>query len=55
MSQFPQCHRQPEALRRHFERPIPSVNEHPAIFNIFRKLYENGPCIQTISFRVTKE
>lgn len=28
-----------------------SVNDHPAIVDIFRKL--NGPCIQNISFRET--
>ena len=53
MSIFPQCHRQSEDLRRHFGISAISVNEHPAIVDLFRKFYENGPCIQTISFRVT--
>ena len=42
-------HCQPETLRRRFERSIPSVNHQPATFKIFRKRYENGPYIQTIS------
>ena len=50
MSKFLQCHRQPRAPPK---RSVPSVNDHPAIVDIFRKFYENGPCIQTISFRVT--
>ena len=50
MPKFLQCHRQPRAPRK---RSVPSVNDHPAIVDIFRKFYENGPCIQTISFRVT--
>ena len=50
MPKLLQCHRQPRAPRK---RSVPSVNDHPAIFDIFQKLYENGPCIQTISFRVT--
>ena len=41
MSKFPQCHRHPEALRRHFERSVPLGNNYPAIFNIFRNIYEN--------------
>ena len=45
---FPQCHCQPDDLRRHFERSFHSVNDHSAIFNIFCKFCENGPCIQTI-------
>ena len=53
MPKFLQCHRQLEALRRHFEIPVPSVNDHPAIVDIFRKFYEKGPYIQAISFRVT--
>ena len=50
MPKFLQCHRQPRAPRK---RSVSSVNDHPAIVDIFRKFYENGPCIQTISFRVT--
>ena len=53
MSKFPECHRHPDNLRRHFERSVPSVNDYPTIFNIFQKFYENAPCIQTISFCVT--
>ena len=53
MSIFPQCHRRSEDLRRHFEISAISVNDHLAIVDLFRKFYENGPCIQTISFRVT--
>ena len=37
-----------EALRRYFERFVPSVNDHPATFNTFPKFYENGRRIQTI-------
>ena len=55
MSKFPQCHRQPGDLRKHFERSVPSVKDHSAIFNIFEKFYENGPCIQAISFGVTSK
>ena len=44
ISKFLQCHRQPKAFWRHFERSVPSVNNHPTIFNIFQKFYENGPC-----------
>ena len=43
------CHRQPEASRKRY---IPSVNNQP-IVDIFQKFYENGPCIQNISFLVT--
>ena len=46
-----QCDRQPEDLRSHFERSVFSINNHPA--NIYSENYENIPCIQTISFRVT--
>ena len=53
MSNFLQCYCQLEAFPRHFEISVPSVNDHPNIVDIFRKLHENGPCIQTISFRVT--
>ena len=38
---------------RPFEICVPSVNDHLAIVDTFRKFHENGPCIQTISFRVT--
>ena len=51
MSKFLQCHRQPRAPRK---RSVPSINNHPAIVDIFRKFYENGPCIQAISFRNRK-
>ena len=47
---MPKFHRQPKAPRK---RSVPSVNDHPTIVDIFRKLYQNGPCIQAISFRVT--
>ena len=50
MPKFHQCHRQPRAPRK---RSVPSVNDHPAIVDIFRKFSENGSCIQTIFFRVT--
>ena len=49
MPKFLQCHHQPGAPQK---RPVPSVNDHPTTVDIFQKLYENGPCIQTISFRV---
>ena len=45
-----QCYRQPGAPRK---RSVPLVNDHPAIVDIFRKFFEIGPCIQTISFLVT--
>ena len=38
---------------RPFEICVPSVNDHLAIVDTFRKFHENGPCIQTISFCVT--
>ena len=38
-----------QALRRYFERFVPSVNDHSATFNIFPKFYEKG---RRISFRV---
>ena len=50
MPKFIQCDRLPRAPRK---RSVPSVNDHPAIVDIFRKFFENGPCIQTISFLVT--
>ena len=50
MPKFLQCDRLPRAPRK---RSVPSVNDHPAIVDIFRKFFENGPCIQTISFLVT--
>ena len=43
MPKLLQCHRQPKAPRK---RAVPSVNDHPAIVDIFRKFYENGPCVQ---------
>ena len=49
-AKIPSMHCQPRAPRK---RSVPSVNDQPAIVDIFRKFYENGPCIQTISFRVT--
>ena len=50
MLKFLQWHRQPGAPQK---RSVLSVNDHPAIDDIFRKFYANGPCVQTISFRVT--
>ena len=50
MPKFIQCDRLPRAPRK---RSVPSVNDHPAIVDIFRKFFENGPCIQAISFLVT--
>ena len=50
MSKFLQCHRQFGAPRK---RSVPSVNDHPAIVDRFRKFYENGPYVQTTTFRVT--
>ena len=49
---IPSCHCQLEALRKHFEISVPSVNDHLTIVDIFLKIYENDPCIQTISFCV---
>ena len=51
MPKLLQCHRQPGAPQK---RSVPSVNDHPAIVDIFRKFYENGPCSQTISFLATE-
>lgn len=53
MLKFPRCHRQSEALRRHFKRSAPSFNDQSAIFNIFQKFYKSSPYIQTISVCVT--
>ena len=49
MPKFFQCHRQ---RRAPWKRSVPSVNDHRTIVDIFRKFYGNGPCIQTIPFRV---
>ena len=45
MLKFLQCYRQPGAP---LKRSVPLVNDHPAVVDIFRKFFENGPCIQTI-------
>ena len=50
MPKFLQCHRQPGAPS---QRSPTSAIDNPAIVNIFQKFYENGPCIQTISFLLT--
>ena len=55
ISKFLQCHCHPEALQRHLEIPVPSVNNHPIIADVSRKFHENGPCVHTISFRVTMD
>ena len=53
MIKFPQWCLQSEALQRNFERSVPLVNDHPAIFKIIPKFYKNGSCIHTISFLLT--